>query len=208
MPPVWSLCPWERATASTSVISTPSVAAFCAAPFSENPKSNSSVCVHRRGCFDQRRKTMFSQNGGANFSVFQGHGSGNDCTSVYSRHLLSCKVKISTLSTAFNIVFISTSAMRFSTLSVCSATGFSRFFERTTLHLIAFADTGCFHNKTTSPAYQLSDFFPACGTFLDGRIGHGLLSFELQATTTAFIFIREHNLCSFLRTEQLPDPWE
>jgi hypothetical protein len=25
-----------------------------------------------------------------------------------------------------------------------------------------------------------------------------LLSFELQATTTAFIFIREHNLCSFL----------
>jgi hypothetical protein len=88
--------------------------------------------------------------------------------------------------------------MRFSTLSVCPATGSPCFFERTTLHLVALADTGCFHNKTTSPAYKLADFFPARGTFLDGRIGHGLLSFEVQAAATAFIFISGHNLYSFL----------
>jgi hypothetical protein len=83
--------------------------------------------------------------------------------------------------------------MRFPTLSVCPATGFSSVFERTTLHLVASADSGCFHNKTTSPAYQLSDFFPACRTFLDGRIGHVLLSFKVQAAAIAFIFISGHN---------------
>jgi len=88
--------------------------------------------------------------------------------------------------------------MRFSTLSVCPATGSTRFFERTVFYLIASAYTRCFHNKTTSSTYQLSDFFPARGTFLNGRIGHGLFSFEEQAAATAFIFIRGHNLCSLL----------